>query len=115
MKISVRGYGIDVSPQVTELVGRRLSFALSRFGGFVRAVSISLRDLNGQRGGIDKRCSLQARLNPRGTVRVEDTDSELRASVDRASTRLARAVARALERRRDGARSIGGRKSRSRP
>ena len=113
MTISVRGYGIDVSPEVGELVERRLSFALSRFGGRVRAVSISLTDLNGPRGGIDKRCSMQARLTPRGTVRVEDTDSELPAAVDRAATRLARAVARALERRRDGARPIGGGKSRS--
>jgi ribosome-associated translation inhibitor RaiA len=113
LSINVRGYGIDVSPSVAELVERRLSFALSRFGRRVRAVSISLTDLNGPRGGIDKRCSMQARLAPRGSVRVEHTDSELRAAVDRASTRLARAVARALERRRDGARPMGGRESRS--
>ena len=107
MTINVRGYGIDVSPEVGGLVERRLSFALSRFGGRVRAVSVSLADLNGPRGGIDKRCSMQARLAPRGSVRVEDTDSELPAAVDRAATRLARAIARALERRREGTRSVG--------
>jgi ribosome-associated translation inhibitor RaiA len=101
MTISVRGYGIDVSPEVGGLVERRLCFALSRFGRRVRAVSVSLVDLNGPRGGIDKQCSMQARLAPRGSVRVEDTDSELAAAVDGAATRLARAVARALERRRE--------------
>jgi len=34
-------------------------------------------------------------------VRVEYTDSDLPAAVDRAATRLARAVGRALERRRE--------------
>ena len=62
----------------------------------MKAVSVSLEDLNGPRGGIDKSCSMQARLAPRGSVRVEDTDSELPAAVDRAATRLARAIARAL-------------------
>lgn len=104
MTIRVGGYGIDVSPQVSRLVERRLSFALSRFGGRLRAVSVRLTDLNGPRRGIDKRCSMQARLSPRGTVRAESTDSDLPSAVDRAATRLARAVARALERRRDGAR-----------
>jgi ribosome-associated translation inhibitor RaiA len=105
--ICVRGYGVEVGPELGRLVERRLSFALSRFGGRLRAVSVSLTDLNGPRGGIDKRCSIQARLSPRGTVRVEHTDSELPAAVDRAATRLARAVARALERRRDGTRPAG--------
>ncbi len=113
MTVNVRGYGIDVSADVGGLVGRRLSFALSRFGGRVRAVSVRLEDLNGARGGIDKSCSMQARLAPRGSVRVEDTDSELPAAVDRAAGRLARAVARALERRRNGSRRVGSGEGRS--
>lgn len=107
MTIGVRGDGIDMKPGVSALVERRLYFALSRFGGRVKAVSVSLVDLNGPRGGIDKRCSMQARLAPRGTVRVEHTDSELSAAVDRAAAQLGRAVTRALERRREGARPTG--------
>ena len=99
----MRGYGIDVSPDLGELVARRLSFVLSRFGPRVSAVSVRLVDLNGPRGGIDKKCSIQARLVPRGSVRVENTDCDLPAAVDRAAARLARAVARALERGRESA------------
>ncbi len=99
--INVRGDGIEVSPALDQLVERRLSFALSRFGARVRAVSVRLVDLNGPRGGIDKKCAMQARLAPRGSVRVENTDSEFPAAIDRAATRLARAVVRALERRRE--------------
>lgn len=102
MTLGVRGYGIDVGPDVSALVERRLSFALSRFGGRVRGVSVGLVDLNGPRGGIDKKCFMQVRLLPRGSVRVEDTDCELPAVIDRTAHRLARAVARALERRLGG-------------
>lgn len=101
LTISVRGYGMVVRPEVGERVERRLCFALSRFGRCVRTVSVSLVDLKGPRGGIDKRCSVHARLAPRGSVRVEYTDSDLPAAIDRAATRLARAVGRALERRRE--------------
>ncbi|MFN7970934.1 MAG: HPF/RaiA family ribosome-associated protein [Acidobacteriota bacterium] len=101
MTIKVRGHGIVVGPELAGFVERRLAFALSRFGGRVRAVQVRLADLNGPRGGIDKRCSMQASLTPSGDVRVEDTDSQLPAAVDRAATRLARAVGATLERRRE--------------
>lgn len=110
MTVSVRGYGIEVSPGLGGLVERRLFFALSRFGGRVRAVSVRLVDLNGPRGGIDKKCTMSARLAPRGSVRAENRDSELPAAVDRAATRLARAVTRALERRRETAKGGGARR-----
>ena len=101
MAISVRGYGMHVSRKIRRLVDRRVAFELSRFGRQVRAVTVNLEDLNGPRGGIDKRCSMQADLSPGGRVRVEKTDSELRAAIGRTAARLAHAVARALERRRE--------------
>jgi putative sigma-54 modulation protein len=105
--ITVRSFGIDVDADMGGLVERRLSFALSRFGRRVRHVSVALVDVNGPRGGIDKKCAMHARLAPRGKVRVEDRDSEVAAAVDRAAGRLARAVGRALERRREGAKGSG--------
>ena len=74
MAISVRGYGMHVSRKIRRLVDRRVAFELSRFGRQVRAVTVNLEDLNGPRGGIDKRCSMQADLAPGDTVRVEKTD-----------------------------------------
>jgi putative sigma-54 modulation protein len=101
MTISVRGYGMHVSRKIRRLVDRRVAFELSRFGRQVRAVTVNLEDLNGPRGGIDKRCAMQADLAPGGSVRVEKTDGDLRAAIGRTTSRLAHAVARALERRRD--------------
>ena len=58
-------------------------------------------DVNGARGGADKRCRIIVTLIPSGSIRVEDTDSDLYAVVARAADRLARAVGRELERRRE--------------
>jgi ribosome-associated translation inhibitor RaiA len=101
MTISVHGSGFHMSRRIRRLVNRRVAFALSRFGQQVKSVSVGLEDLNGPRGGTDKRCSMQADLTPGGSVRVEKTDSELPAAVGRTAMRLAQAVARALERRRE--------------
>lgn len=101
MTIRIRGCGMHPSRKIRRLVDRRVAFELSRFGPRVKAVSVSLEDLNGPRGGIDKRCAMQADLAPLGVVRVEKRDSELPAAIGRAAARLAQAVARAFARRRD--------------
>ena len=52
---------------------RRLDFALGRFGGRISQVTVGLEDLNGPRGGADKRCRLAVRLVPSGKVTIEET------------------------------------------
>jgi putative sigma-54 modulation protein len=101
MTIHVHGSGFHMSRRMRRLANRRVAFALARFGRQVRSVSVCLEDVNGPRGGVDKRCAIQADLAPGGSVRVEKTDSELPAAVGRAAMRLAQAVARAIGRRRD--------------
>jgi putative sigma-54 modulation protein len=100
MMITLRG-GMQLSRKLRRLVDRRVAFELSRFGRRVRSVTVSLEDLNGPRGGIDKRCAMQADLAPGGRVRVEKTDSEVRAAIGRTAARLAQAVVRVLERHRE--------------
>jgi ribosome-associated translation inhibitor RaiA len=80
---------------------RRLLYALSRFGRQVRAVRVRLDDLNGTRGGIDKRCQIVAQLVPWRDVRVEQLDGDLYAAIDRAADRAHQAVAREIERLRE--------------
>jgi hypothetical protein len=74
-------------------------FALGRFSPRIRRVAVYLVDLNGPKGGVDKRCRLVARLLRSRVVTVEDRDGELTALIDRAADRLGRCVRRELERR----------------
>lgn len=96
MRISIRP--MDSWPADTvDLAQRRLEFALGRFAGRVRSLSIRLSDQNGPRGGADKKCLISVRLErPRKVVVVEDVDIDGAVAVSRAAERAARAVSRAI-------------------
>ena len=101
MQLDIRSQGLDIGQDLRGHIERRLRFVLSRFGDRIGRVTVYLADLNGPRGGIDKRCRIVVRLLRSGQVFVEDTDSDLEAVVDRAADRVAQSVRRQLERRRE--------------
>jgi ribosome-associated translation inhibitor RaiA len=88
---------------------RSLGFALASFGAVVETVTIRLGDANGPRGGVDKECTVTARLRRKGAVRVTHRHHDLRAALDGAAERLARRVSRHLDRLRESRRSTARR------
>jgi ribosome hibernation promoting factor len=102
MRLSVRGDSVKLSDEFREYIARRLYFALGRFASAIRRVSVKAEDVNGARGGIDKRCYLEVRLRDgrSALLTVTTDDSDLRVAVDRSANRMARSVARELERKR---------------
>ncbi len=105
MRIVVHSKKIQTDESVQDYLDRRVRFALSRFSPCVARVAVHLADINGKRGGVDKRCRIVVGLVPSGRVQVEDTDDDLYAVIARAADRIQRAVGHELERRRDGART----------
>lgn len=101
MQLSIRGKNFKVLAGLRESIQSRLETALARHRGRVENVAVSLADLNGPKGGIDKQCRVVVRLRPRGKLTVEEVGTEFVAAAGRASDRLAYAVSRALERRRE--------------
>lgn len=104
MRIEVRGSTVPISEALEEHILRRLDFALRRFADSVDRVIVRLVDLNGPKGGVDKRCRIAARLiSPAPAVIVEATDAGAYMAVSLAAARLEERVARALSRQRDWA------------
>ena len=101
MQLDIRSQGLDISQGLRGQIERRLRFVLGRFVNRVSRVTVHLADLNGPRGGIDKRCRVVVRLLRSGQVFVEDVDADLEAVVDRATDRVRQSVRRVLERRRE--------------
>ena len=97
MKIQITKRNVEVNEALQTHVARRVGFALGRFGDRVGRVVVRFSDINGHRGGVDKRCQINVDLLPARTVRAEDTDADLFAAVDRAADRAARSIARAIE------------------
>ena len=99
MRLAIRSQDLDIGQRLRGSIERRLRFVLGRFGTRIGSVTVHLADLNGPRGGLDKRCRIVVRLVRAGQVFVEDTDADLGAVVDRATDRVGQAVRRELERR----------------
>ncbi len=109
MRLVVRGQHMRLNDSVRETISRRMGFALSRFGERIRSTEVRVADINGPRGGVDKRCTVAVHLGGAGSVVVEERDHNPHAAVARAFERVGRAVARLLERRREGRKQRGGR------
>ncbi len=97
MRLDIRGRNLALTPSLLDHVARRLRFALGRFGGSIRQITVRVADVNGPRGGIDKRCHVHVDVAGR-TVTIEELDRDLYAAVDRAAERAGRAAERTLAR-----------------
>jgi ribosomal subunit interface protein len=98
MFIDARAIGFPLTDAILRHVESRLESALGPFAQFVVSVTARLQDVNANRGGIDKRCSVVVALRRRGVVAAEDTHTNLYVAVDTVAHRLRRAVKRAVKR-----------------
>ena len=94
-------------PQATELrdlTERRVRFVLRRLGWRVPRAEVQMSDVNGPRGGIDKRCQVELRTDGAGSVVVASVASDWRAALNKALAKAARFLMRALRRGADSGR-----------
>jgi putative sigma-54 modulation protein len=76
----------------------RLHRALGRLQGLVARIRVSLDDINGPEGGVDKRCSVEIHLRGSSPVAVSATSRSWQDSVDAVATRIRQRVALQLHR-----------------
>jgi putative sigma-54 modulation protein len=111
MRVHVRCTGIEHSQSLVEHTARRIHQHLSRFGHRLENVDARLSDVNGPRGGRDKRCLVIARGPGLGGLRVEELHEDFYVGVDRALDRLAQVVGRSVARIRAHHGEVQGRAS----
>jgi ribosome-associated translation inhibitor RaiA len=97
VRIELRGRAVEVTAALRPHAERRVRFALGRFGAAVRRVSVQLDDVNGPRGGVDKRVRVVVGLASSGEVIIEDESASLPTLFDRSVERAGRAVARVAD------------------
>lgn len=94
-------------PQATDLrdlTERRVRFVLRRLGWLVPRAEVQMSDVNGPRGGIDKRCQVELRTDGAGSVVVASVASDWRTALDDALARAARFLLRLWRRSSDSRR-----------
>lgn len=112
MRLEIRHRGVKVTGDLRDHLKERCRLALGRFGRRIDRVRVYLRDVNGPRGGPDKKCRIVVDLPPRGRVVVTGTDTDMRAAItgtaERAAFAVRRHVKRRLARRRPPRRALRG-------
>ncbi len=100
MQIEIEARNFPLTQALRSHAERRLLSALTCCGDRIRRVAVRLSDVNGPRGGADKRCRLQVVLAGLADVVVEDVEADLYVAIDRATDRAGRTLVRKIERRR---------------
>ena len=77
MVLHVRYRYVDATPELDALVTHRVQLALSRFTDAIRTTHVTLTDINGPRGGIDKTCRIRITGPQLGSIIIEDAAADL--------------------------------------
>ena len=101
MQLDIQTNGFLLTDGIRNYATRRMQFALDRNDGHIMHVKISLADINGPRGGVDKRCQINMALAGHSNIVIEDTEADIYVAIDRASDRCARTLSRRLEKFRE--------------
>ncbi len=101
MKVEIRAHGLELTQGLRTHAEKRLHFGLDWSGHEVRKVMLRFTDINGPRGGSDKRCQLRIPLPGMRDIVIEDTAEDIHIAIDRAIDRAARTLERRLSRRRE--------------
>lgn len=96
MRIDIHTSQLNLHPGHRAQIVRRVRSTLARLSAHVRRVAVHLSDINGPRGGLDKRCRLLVQIDRHPAAVIEDYDTDLFDLVDRSVKRAGRAVQRRL-------------------
>jgi putative sigma-54 modulation protein len=100
MTIDIRFRGLANSDALRAHIVRRIHFQLRRLGRALSAVVVRVSDVNGPKGGVDKRCQVMLRRPGHPPVTIDEVSVDAYAAADVAVERAALAVERGRERER---------------
>lgn len=91
--------------QFRDLALRRTRFVMRRLTWLIPRATVTLSDVNGPRGGIDKRCHVELKTGNRGSVVVTSMAHDWRSALEQALARAARVAVRIWRRAKGPART----------
>jgi ribosome-associated translation inhibitor RaiA len=101
MRLDIQARGFTLTNGILNYTKQRMQFALLRSDNYITRVKVRLADINGPRGGVDKRCQIELAVAGHSNILIEDTEADLYFAIDRACERCMRTLARRLERLRE--------------
>ncbi len=86
-----------LSEALSTHITKRFSSALDGFRNSIEQVRIRVDDINGPKGGIDKRCTAVLKLQQGSTIAVHSTSNDLYAAIDAVAKKAKGSISRRLE------------------
>jgi hypothetical protein len=84
--------------QMRDMSVHRVRFALRRLSALVPRAKVHFSDVNGPRGGVDKRCQVELSTDAKGTVVIASLASDWRTALDNSLRRAIRVLTRSVQR-----------------
>lgn len=106
MDIHIETQNVEIPPHSSKRLNGLVRQAMEQAGLEISRLHLSLRDVNGPKGGRDKICTVRAKLSVGGEVVVIDRGTKMRESLFRALRRCRSVIRRELVRRRQRARKV---------
>ncbi len=110
MEILVHSHNVVLPPHGSAEIATRIRFMFGRLATNVSRLHVTLKDVNGPRGGRDKVCVIRAELAGGGQVVVQDRSVRMRRAIGRGLRRSKAIVTEQVRRRRERSRqaALGG-------
>ena len=96
MRIFLQTHGFELTPEIDTHVRKQLTRNLASSEQHIVAVDVFLGDINGPRGGADKKALVCVQLTSRPAVKLEAVHADLYAAIAHASRKAKRAVKRTV-------------------
>jgi ribosome-associated translation inhibitor RaiA len=105
--LDVRARGFDLTPSLRRHAVDHIAAKMAKHARAISNLTVRLEDVNGPKGGIDKRCRVELQIAGVGPVLVDETDQDVYAAMDVAGERLLKVVGQVLDERRSRQRNHG--------
>jgi putative sigma-54 modulation protein len=103
--LKVQHPNMITNDQTITQVEKAFKQAVDRFAHIIRETDITFLDVNGPRGGLDKRCRVQLRLLPRGIIVVRTTATTMLDAANIACDKIRQLLSKRLSKRNSARRS----------
>ena len=97
MMITIKSRGFSLTQGLKEFIEDRMRLIFTRYGQHVSRIDITLLDINGPKGGEDKRCKIRLKLDGMPSIIIQETDTDMYEAINNCGSRLKRTVSRKLD------------------
>ena len=106
MKLDIQARDFSLTDSIQTYVKERINYLFSARYDQIQRITVRLGDVNGPRGGVDKRCRVKITLPRLNEIVIEDLQTDLYVAISRAMERASHTVNRRLNRLQDKKRRL---------